>query len=119
MRILKIFLLAEVWILVFALTLLATDVSGPVSGTWTLSGSPYNVIGQINIPSGQELIIEPGVQVMFQGWYKFLIYGRLQAVGTEADSITFTAADTSHGWHGLRFYDINTQPDSSCPGRLV
>jgi len=94
----------------------ATDVSGPVSGTWSPSGSPYNVIGQVWIPAGQELVIEPGVQVIFQGWYKFLIYGRLQAIGTEADSILFTAADTSHGWHGLRFYDINTQPDSS---RLV
>ena len=41
MRTLKILLLAEVWILIFALTLLATDVSGPVSGTWTLSGSMH------------------------------------------------------------------------------
>jgi hypothetical protein len=94
-------------------TIYATDVSGPVSGTWTVEGNPYNVVGPIGIQAGETLMIEPGVQVIFQGWYKFLVYGSLQAVGTETDSITFTAADTTEGWHGLRFYDISTQADSS------
>ncbi|MCX6640688.1 MAG: right-handed parallel beta-helix repeat-containing protein [bacterium] len=93
--------------------LYATDVSGPVTGTWTLSGSPYNVVGEITIPANQSLTIEPGVQVIFQRWYKFIINGNLQAVGTILDSITFTAANTAIGWHGLRFYDFSTPSDSS------
>jgi hypothetical protein len=95
---------------------LATDVSGSVSGTWTPSGNPYNVIREITLPAGQTLIIEPGVQVIFQGRYKFKIYGMLQAVGTEEDSILITAANPDIGFFGLRFYDLYTQADSS---RLV
>ncbi|MFH1734827.1 MAG: right-handed parallel beta-helix repeat-containing protein [bacterium] len=34
----------------------------------------------------------------------------MEAVGTETDSILFTAADTIEGWHGIRFVDA---PDSS------
>ncbi|MBU0518371.1 hypothetical protein KJ564_05490, partial [bacterium] len=89
---------------------------GYVSGSWEPSGSPYLIQGTIYLDENQILAIEPGVHVIFQGYYKFNIEGMLQAIGTESDSITFTAADTSEGWHGLRFYDLNSQPDSS---RLV
>ncbi|RJP79695.1 MAG: T9SS C-terminal target domain-containing protein [Candidatus Zixiibacteriota bacterium] len=77
--------------------------AGPVSGTWAASGSPYLIQGEINVPSGQTLVIDPGVQVIFQGHYKFIVNGLLQAIGTEQDSILFTAADTSGGWGGIRF----------------
>jgi len=86
---------------------------GPVSGTWDLAGSPYLVEGEITLNSNQTLTIDPGVEVLFQGWYKFIVEGILLAVGTEEDSILFTATDTTFGWHGLRFYDLSTQPDSS------
>ncbi|TKJ42436.1 hypothetical protein CEE37_01780 [candidate division LCP-89 bacterium B3_LCP] len=87
--------------------------AGPVSGTWTLAGSPYLIEGEIGIRPGTLLTIEPGVEVIFQRHFKFRVYGQLLAVGTETDSITFTAADTTFGWHGLRFCDLTTQPDSS------
>jgi len=89
----------------------ATDIPpGPVSGHWTAAGSPYLVQGEITIPIGQSLILDPGVQVVFQGHYKFLIRGFLEAVGNAADSIIFTAADPGSGWWGLRFLNA---PDSS------
>ncbi len=47
----------------------ATDVSGPVSGVWSPSGNPYNVVGEIRLLAGQTLTIQPGVQVIFQGHY--------------------------------------------------
>jgi hypothetical protein len=81
----------------------ATDVSGPVSGEWTAVGNPYNVVGDIYVSTGQALMIQPGVEIIFQGHYSLKIYGTLQAVGTASDSITFTAADTSQGWKGVRF----------------
>ncbi|MDO9576795.1 MAG: FlgD immunoglobulin-like domain containing protein [Candidatus Cloacimonadales bacterium] len=94
-------------ILFFNFLFASTDVFyGPVSGTWTLAGSPYNVQGEINLPSNQTLTIEPGVEVIFQGCYRFIVNGRLIAQGTATDSIFFTAANQYTGWKGIRF--INT-----------
>jgi parallel beta-helix repeat protein len=83
---------------------------GNVSGTWTATGSPYLIMGEITVPTGQTLTIQPEVEVIFQGHYKFIINGYLEAIGTETDSILFTAADTAIGWHSLRFVNA---PDSS------
>src|SRR6478736_1761825 len=76
---------------------------GTVSGTWTVSGSPYLVQGNLLIPNGMSLTINPGVSVSFQGNYKLLVSGRLVAAGTAADSIRFTAANAATGWQGIRF----------------
>jgi len=86
--------------------------AGNVSGTWTTSGSPYLIEGEISITSGQTLTIEPGVLVEFQDHYKLNVQGQLLALGTENDSICFTIDDTTGfqnlsipdgGWHGIRF----------------
>jgi len=84
--------------------------AGNVSGTWAAAGSPFLIMGEITVPTGQTLNIQPGVQVIFQGHYKLIVNGWLEAIGTEQDSILFTAADTSVGWWGIRFIDA---PDSS------
>jgi hypothetical protein len=88
-----------------------TVPGGNVNGTWAVSGSPYEVIGDITVPNGDTLIIEPGVQVVFQDEFSFTIAGRLEAIGTETDSIRFTVQDTTGyssgsytGWNGLRPY---------------
>jgi hypothetical protein len=80
---------------------------GDVSGVWVASGSPYLILGEITVPAVDTLIIEPGVEVNFQGHYKLIVNGVLEAAGTETDSILFTAADTSEGWHGIRFVDAS------------
>jgi len=89
----------------FPLTANATDVEGDVWGTWTRENSPYNVIGEIRVPPGSTLVIEPGILVNFEGHYKFIVdsLATLLAVGTETDSIFFTAEDSVTGWHGIRF----------------
>ena len=89
----------------------ATDIpAGPVSGDWYSSGNPYNINGEIYVHEDSTLNIHEGVDVIFQGHHKFIVNGFLEAIGTETDSILFTAADTSEGWHSLRFIDA---PDSS------
>ena len=82
-----------------------TPVSGPVSGIWDPSGNPYEVIGDLNIPAWQNLEVQPGVIVIFQGAYRFDIFegATLYAAGTADDSITFTAQDTSVHWLYLYF----------------
>jgi hypothetical protein len=80
---------------------------GPVSGTWVLAGSPYMVNGEIYIDETATLEIEPGVEVRFKGWYKFIVNGSLKAIGTKTDSIRFTANDTSNRWHGIKFIETS------------
>ncbi len=87
--------------------------AGNVSGNWAFANSPYIINGEISIQLGDELAIEPGVQVLFSGHYKFNIYGQLLAQGTEVDTIVFTAQDTIIGWHSLRFWDTNTNGQDS------
>jgi parallel beta-helix repeat protein len=91
-----------------------TDIpAGPVSGIWTRVGSPYHISGEITIPNDSTLLIEPGVEVVFLGHYKLNVQGRLLALGTEQDTIRFTAADTQTGWHGVRFTDTPNTNDTS------
>ena len=80
-----------------------TQVSGNQSGTWAVANSPYQVVGELIILSGEALSIEPGVEVNFQGYYKFTVEGNLQALGTETDTIFFTTDDQTTGWGGIRF----------------
>ena len=87
--------------------------AGPVSGVWTLAGSPYHVNGTVTIPNDSTLIIEPGVEVVFMGHYKLNVEGRLLAIGSFSDSIRFRAVDTQTGWHGIRFVNTPNTNDTS------
>ncbi len=88
-----------------------TYVAGDVYGVWDSTGSPYLVIGELRVPSDSSLYIMPGCSVIFQGHYSLSVdtNARFKALGTEYDSIVFTAVDTnltdsSGGHHGIRFY---------------
>jgi hypothetical protein len=99
--------LLGVFILISSYSFTQTSVEGNQSGTWTANNSPYLVIGQLIIPTGQTLTIEAGVEVNFQGYYKFTVNGNLQALGTENDSIVFTTDDQNTAWGGIRFNSSN------------
>ena len=72
-------------ILLLSMSYSQTNVSGTVSGSWTLDGSPYDVVGDVDIIT--TLDIEPGVFVTFQGNYSINVYGQLTANGTEENPI--------------------------------
>jgi len=95
-------------------SIFATDISGDVDGTWDLAGSPYNIVGDMNIPVDDVLTIEAGVDVVFQDYYEFRIRGQLLANGTDGNEILFTSPDPLDGWQGLYFFQtiINAQPVS-------
>jgi hypothetical protein len=91
-----------------------TEIAGgAVSGVWTRAGSPYHINGEITVPNESTLVIEPGVEVLFTGHYKLNVQGRLIAVGTSDDSITFSAQEKQYGWHGIRFVNTPGSNDTS------
>jgi parallel beta-helix repeat protein len=102
-------------VLVFTLPSIGqTNITGgDVSGTWLTAGSPYYIQGEITIPNSETLTIEPGINIIFLGHYKFNVQGRLLAIGTLQDSIYFTAENTNEGWHGIRFNNTPVTNDTS------
>jgi hypothetical protein len=71
----------------------STPLSGPVKGTM-LAGKTYTVIGDITVNSGDELVIEPGVTVDFQGTpgvpVGLGVKGKLLCLGTKENPIMLT-----------------------------
>jgi hypothetical protein len=94
----------------------AIQVSGDVWGEWSADNNPYQVIGDLHIPQDSTLIIEPGCFIDFQGHYMLIIdtSAALHAIGTDTDSIVFTASDTAVGWLGLRFFSADSSALSYC-----
>ncbi|MFH1735298.1 MAG: right-handed parallel beta-helix repeat-containing protein, partial [bacterium] len=85
-------------------TLLAQpQISGPQSGT--LGPGTYLVIGDISVESGQTLTVLPGTTLLHNGNHTWMIYGQLNADGSDADSIQFIrqSAISDHEWGGIRF----------------
>ncbi len=93
-----------------------TIYAGDVSGTWSASGSPYRIEGDITVPAGQTLTIEAGTEVSFQNWYSLTVNGTLLANGTASEPILFTTTDTSPGWLGIRFVNA---PDGSLLDHVI
>jgi hypothetical protein len=85
-----------------------TSISeGNVYGVWQEVFSPYYVGGDIIVPLGATLTIEPNVKVIFRGPYRFIVYGRLLAQGAESNTVGFSC-NKSSGWKGLQFINTNT-----------
>jgi hypothetical protein len=121
MKFIKLFCLLHIFLTVTIKS--QTNVpSGDVSGTWEIAGSPYNIQGNITIPNDSTLFIEPGVLIQFEGHYALNVQGRILAIGTEINGITFTINDTTGfhdrdttkgGWNGIQFIDTPSDNDTS------
>ena len=80
----------------------------------TKAGSPYAVAGDLRVPAGSNLVIEPGVTLSFAttdlmgcgvstAKAELQVEGSVNAVGTAAEKITFTSSGSAAGsWNGLR-----------------
>jgi predicted outer membrane repeat protein len=77
---------------------------GDVHGTWTAAGSPYQIRGDITVPADSTLVIEPGVEAVFELDCGLTVKGTLTAVGTAQDSIKFTAPGRQE-WKGALFQE--------------
>jgi uncharacterized protein (TIGR02145 family) len=109
MKNLTLLRVAAAWLLVLLLSSYLpaqTNISGTVSGVWNLAGSPYLIVGDANIPAGSSLQIEAGVSVQFTGEYLLEVFGNIQAIGTEQDSIEFKSTSScTKGLHIINGQD--------------
>ena len=85
-----------------------TEVSGEVSGEWTVEGSPYTVIDSTWIPEDEDLSIGPGVEIRFGVDVGLYVFGRLIAEGTEDDSVFFHCVEEDEVWKGIHLYNIDS-----------
>ena len=86
--------------------------------TWTAAESPYYIDYDQIIDSGDQLIIEPGVEILFRGRYQIKVLGSIVAEGSPLDSINFNVDNSVFNWHpigwrGIRFYDTNEASEDS------
>jgi len=79
-----------------------TEVSGEVSGEWTVEGSPYIVTDSTWVSGGQTLEIQPGVEVLFDENVGMWVFGQIRALGQEEDTIRFKARYDSTLWPGIK-----------------
>jgi hypothetical protein len=86
-----------------------TEVSGEVSGEWTVEGSPFIVVDSTWVPEGDILSIRSGVLVLSAENKGIYVYGSISAEGTEEDSVRFdllvsigdSANITGQSWRGI------------------
>jgi fibronectin-binding autotransporter adhesin len=69
--------------------------------TWKKAVSPYRISQQTTIAAGHTLTIDPGVDVLLDADVQLVVLGRINAVGTETDSIRFLKG-TAVEWGGIR-----------------
>ena len=82
--------------------------------TWS---DTVNVRATVTIQSGGTLKIEPGTKVFFRGAHEIFVAkeGKIQAVGTEKDTILFDAPDypiSGVGWKGIQFEIFYKEQDT-------
>ncbi len=97
-------------ILALCLAVAATDVSGDQSGIWSPTNNPYNLVGDVTVPTGSSLVILPGVEVYAMGNYRITAQGFIHAAGSPADSIRFMSgqADPNALWKGIRLENTSS-----------
>lgn len=80
---------------------------------WTAAGGPYNVTASLTVPSGVELVIEPGTTVFVAPGAGISVSGggRLVAAGTATAGITFMSNPGASGtWNGIVISGATAQP---------
>ena len=89
------------------------NVSGTIASNTTWSADTVKVTADLTIANSVILTINPGVYVQFQGHYKLDVKGRIIALGTASNKITFTALSPTVGWSGIRFENTPILNDTS------
>jgi hypothetical protein len=89
--------------------------SGNVSGTWQAQDTIF-VDGDLVIAVGQSLSIQAapgGTRVIFTGPYSITVFGRIEITGTSSDSVWLFPLNADSGWHGIRFFNTESNGQDS------
>ena len=87
----------------------ASSIAGNLSGIWKVDFAPYNVVDAVEIGAGDQLMIEPGVEVTFGSGNQLMVYGSLIADGISRDNEPVILTSSS-SWSGIKFN--GTQEDN-------
>lgn len=68
-------------------------------GLW--NPGTYNIDGDLMVPQGETLQLQPGSELRFSGGNGLHIYGRLLSIGSEAQPVVFTEKIYGTGWQGI------------------
>ncbi len=81
----------------------ATDIAGTLAGTTHLQrlDNPYRVTGDVTVPADGELVIEPGVHVLFRDDTRIVIHGRFSAMGTPMEPIQLQPETVGGRWRAV------------------
>ena len=85
-----------------------TKAGGTLSAdeVWNSAAGVYRVAGNITIPAGRTLTVEPGTTVFLDADCGFIVHGRFVARGTEYQRIRFShLPGTAMQWAGWQFPD--------------
>jgi hypothetical protein len=77
---------------------------------WALDGSPFVLIGQVEVVAGVTLTIDPAVQVRGTAGSSLVVKGALRAVGAQEQRIIFTSDSGQQDWSGIH---LTTSAQSS------
>ncbi len=94
------------------LTRAPTQISGTLSGAphWTEAGGPYLMTGNVTIPAGSRLDIDPGVLIIGEAGASIVVQGTgtIQALGTAQKPILFRALSCNNRWGGIAIDNTGT-----------
>jgi hypothetical protein len=84
-----------------------TDVSGEITTdiVWDLAGSPYTLVGDLQINNGVRLTIEDGVVVNNPDSYQILLYGTIQAEAVLNNPVVFNGVKVNVASAGTVIFD--------------
>lgn len=77
-----------------------TELSGQINGTLSYGDHPFIIVGNVEVPKDQTLIIEAGCKLFFKDTTQFKIYGKLIANGIKGQPIKFIAYNNTT-WNGI------------------
>ncbi len=104
----KKILVSIILLLPFLIKSQTLEVSGIQEGLWDCD--TILVVKDVIVPEDKSLVVSEGTRVVFKDYFSIIVNGSFKALGSETDSIYFTARDTTGffdwrkgkgSWNGL------------------